>query len=269
MHRRDYTVPLFVCVTCLLSAGCERSMIVGEVVDVKGEALPGVAVGVWGGETRALTDGCGGYNLAFEPGVLALEFIKTGYTPGRLELTVHKARHVEATPVVLWPLPLSKGVYLFEDYRYRQTTVARPRPYRSETHVMICGAKKMPELETSNTQPLVLCYKMPRYDLELCRMEQADVTLPEAADPTYTVTVWISVGSLPVAPEPVDQPDASLVEVRIPNPLEPGVYAVHWGALDNYTTTDPHVFLFRVAGEAAETVVADGADKDAPAPEDG
>jgi hypothetical protein len=31
--------------------------------------------------------------------------------------------------------------------------------------------------------------------------------------------------------------------------LTPGVYAVHWGALEGYTTTDSRMFLFRV-GEA-------------------
>lgn len=238
-------------VVCLAAgAGCTRGVIEGMVVDVQGQALPGVAVGVADGGKQVLTDGCGRYKLPYAPGGLQVVFFKAGYTPGRLDVEVAEARRVEATTVVLWRLPLSKGVYLFENHRYHQLGAAEPKRYRLGDHSLVYGAQKMPEVETLNTTPLVLAYKMPHYDVALCRMQQVEAALPESVDDSYTVAVWVRADPLPVVLDPIDEPDATLIELALSRPLEPGVYGVHWGALDGHTTTDPRVFLFRVTEPA-------------------
>ncbi len=246
-------VTLLVGVAVVLVAGCERSVIEGMVVDVKGEALPGVAVGLVNGEAQGVTDACGRYKLAFEPGALEIEFIKTGYTPGRLDLRVHEARLVDAATVVLWPLPLSKGVYLFEGYRYRQMEAAEPQPYRTNEHDVVHGIERAPELETQNRTPLILCYKMPHYDVHFCRLEQVEAASFQSPDLMYAQRVWVRAESLPVVIDPIDEPEASLIELRLSRPLDPGVYAVHWDALDGYTTTDPRAFLFSLTEPQGET----------------
>lgn len=233
-----------VCATWL--PGCSRSAIEGTVVDVQGEALPGVAVGVAGADNQVLTDGCGHYVLPFDPGELHLEFLKAGYTPGRLDVAVSETRRVDAATVVLWRLPLSQGVYLFEDHAYRQIGAAEPKRYRKGGNALLFGAQKTPEVDTIDPTPLILAYKMPHYDVAFCHMEQVEVSLPESIDDSYTVAVWVRGESLSVTLDPIDEPDATLVEIALSRPLEPGVYGVHWGALDGHSTTDPRVFLFRV-----------------------
>jgi hypothetical protein len=45
---------------------------------------------------------------------------------------------------------------------------------------------------------------------------------------------------------PADEPKHLLGEVRFLDALEPGVYALHWGALNGYSATDSRLFLFAV-----------------------
>jgi hypothetical protein len=243
-------------------AGCRPNVIEGAVVDVKGDALPCVAVTVTheraqGFRARdgaqSLTNALGRYRVPFQPGSVELEFIKTGYTPGRLLLTVPASREVPATTVILWQLPAGKGVYLFENFRYEALSAVEPRPYRAGQHEVVHGAPRNPELGTENANPMILCYKMPDYDIALCKLQLAEVALPGMENVTFTEKVWIRAEPLPVTLERIDEPEGSLFELRLSRPLEPGVYGIHWGALDGYTTTDPRVFLFRVAepGEGA------------------
>ena len=50
---------------------------------------------------------------------------------------------------------------------------------------------------------------------------------------------------------PLDEPDRLLVELAPAAMLEPGTYAVHWGAFEGLASLEPRVFLFRVPDPAA------------------
>ena len=50
----------------------------------------------------------------------------------------------------------------------------------------------------------------------------------------------------------LDEPEKLLVELKATAPLEPGVYAIHWGALEGYDSIDPRIFMFALKAPAPE-----------------
>ncbi len=268
----------------------------GKVVDVQGLALSGVAVALQGTEYQDVTDGVGGYVLRCPPGPIDLQFMKTGYTPGHLAGQSTSAssedangwlKTVNMTDMLLWPLPPGNGVYLFEEYRFRETARTEPKRYlpKQSGGVVaqsghIFATKLEPTLETMNTfggpayreeEPLLICYKLPAYDVCLYRLEQIEAALPrrlgyataaqkesgekkdDAPRPSaFTETVWAPTEAVSISAVPIDEPGRLLLELRPAAPLPPGVYAVHWGALDGHITTDPRIFLFRITDPDAQ-----------------
>jgi len=257
---------LFILSCAFLLAGCEPMVtIAGDqvddqgrpvpaVVDVKGDALPGVAVAVKGTEHQAVTDALGQYRLRCRPGDITLAFIKTDYTPGRLELEVDEPRTVEPAAVTLWPLPPYKGVYLFKDFRYRQTTKTEPKPYKNEDGTPLFGTKVAPEVRTTRPEPLLIGYKLPSYDVRLARLRDQEASPLGTAgqgDNAFRESIWAPAGAIGVMANPIDEVDRLLLQFQPAEPLEPGVYALHYGALNGYTSTDPFIYLFRVAAPGA------------------
>ena len=256
-------VTLGCCAAAFLAlAGCERTVTIhGSVVDVRGEHLPGVAVTVEGAEVQTLTDPRGLYTLHCAPGPLTLQFLKTDYTPGRLELNSGEARVVEATEVLLWPLPSAKGVYFFEGGHYAEAARVTPKRFTAKDLGAVLGTRANPELATLNPQPLIVCYKLPPYDVRLDRLRQVETTTaaPQKtedkgqkteASASPAETVWVPDKPLTVIATPIDEPDRLLVELRPTAPLPPGVYAAHWGAFDGHMSTDPNIYLFRITEPA-------------------
>ena len=252
--RRSGGVFLLAVLVCL--GGCEPTVLIrGSVLDVRGQALPGVAVTVRDTGEQATTSGVGSYSLRCLPGIHDLDFMKTGYTPGRLYIEADALRSVEATEVRLWPLPPGTGVYLYEDYRYFEATRAKPDAYIAMDGSPVHGTKKTAELATASAEPLLICHKLPPFDTHLYRLHPTEAAVPPqpsdpssaAAAPSFTETVWAPADAFTVIPVPIDEPEQLLIELRLTAPLPPGTYAVHWGALDGHTTTDPRIFLFRVA----------------------
>lgn len=248
----------------LLSAAfvaCDRAVIEGTANDTKGEALPGVVVTVEGGEAQAVTDALGRYKIPYEPGAVELVFMKTGYTPGRLVIEIAELRHVSARPVALWCLPQSPGAYLFEDYRYRPAAPETPKPFTTPDGAgIVHGIQRLPDLEeTVFREPVLVVFKMPLYDVRLCRLSTVQAAPPEAASSAgadvETKEVWQAEAPLPVEVLPVDEPKRRLAQLRLFRPLESGVYAVHWGSLEGYASTDPRAFLFRVIDPAQADLV--------------
>lgn len=246
---------LALCVCCLL--GCDRNLIQGRALDVQGETLPGVSVVVEGSDYQALTTPKGEYAIPYEPGSLALNFLKSGYTPGRLELTVEQSKVVEAADVTLWRLPESWGVYLVENARYQATTAVEPKPFLTVTGSTVFGARNGPEAMTTNRSPMIVCYKLPRNEARLCRVAPITIELRppegkkkgekgEKGGKGEEVTVWTPVESLPATVTPIDQPEGLLLQIQYAGPLAPGCYAVHWGALEGYPETDKRMFYFTV-----------------------
>jgi len=267
------------CATIGLAAGCDRTVTIrGDlsdaegwpipgIVDVRGEGLPGVAVSVHGTSIQAVTNTLGQYRIRCAPGEIRLDLMKSGYTSGQLFFNVDSPRTVEATQAILWPLPPTWGAYLFEDFRYRECTRIEPRRYRREAGgPPFFGTKIRPAAYTTNTSPLIVTHRMPAYDLRLYRLEELTETLTHDDGSTYEDTIWAPAGALPVYPDAIDEPDRRLVEVRLQQDLELGTYAIHWGALDGYTTTSPFIFLFEVVDpESLEAEIEETEEESTPA----
>ena len=245
-------------VLCAGLPSCRECVIRGTVVDFKGEALPGVAVGVADGGRQALTDALGEYKLKCEPGTMELCLMKTGYTAGHLALDIAEPRLVTARPVVLWCLPPGAGIYLLEDHAYRKTFSMVPRPFVSESGGLVFGLSRLPQLPgTLAPLPSIICHKLPFHDLAVCRLDTTEASPLEAVDTTQRV--WAMAEPLAVAARPIDEPERALWEVQLSDNLAPGVYAVHWGALSGHDSTDPRMFLFRVGDEAPAEETAEEA----------
>lgn len=262
------SVFVFLLMAAMLNA-CERPLILrGQVKDVQGQTLPGVAVTVRNSEYEAATDGLGHYSLRCSPGALTVDFMKTGYTPGVLEAEVKDRIMVAARDVVLWPLPVRKGVYLFERFRYHETTRTEPKRYLSTENKPIFGMKRDPACSTQIPitggkgfqEPLIIAFKMPDYDLQLNRVNKIEAVIPQQrpvqpletssgglpASPLVKDSVWAAVDAIETLLAPVDEQGRQLYIVCPLKPLTAGVYAVHWGALEGHASTDPAVYLFQV-----------------------
>ncbi len=241
----------------LCIAGCDRTVVIqGRVVDVNQHALPGVAVGIRGAEYDAVTDALGYYELRCAPGPLSLEYLKTGYTPGRLEHMDpaimgegFHIRFVKAVDVLLWPLPPGKGLFLFqrEQARYLEANPAQAKPFIGKDGPVF-GIQTAPELKLNDTQPFLASYRLPAYDVRLDKLHEAETALPATmAPPAFTERAWVREANVPIVAIPIDEPGEYLLELRPAQPLEPGRYALHWGALDGHTSTEERLYLFEIA----------------------
>lgn len=229
---------------CLGGACCNRAVVEGAVVDVQGSPLPGVTVRASGGEAETITDALGRYALTTRPGIRGLDFIKNGYTSGYLALEVNEARSLTASTVSLWCVPQGAGVFLFEDYRYRRTTPMEAERFGMQNSILF-GVSKLPDLEaTGSPEPLLVCHRMPPYDVRMGRLHAVQAISSQAGKGQQEA--WVQDVSISVELAPIDEPERLLLQVRAAEPLTPGVYAVHWGALEGHTTTDPRIFMFRV-----------------------
>lgn len=241
-----------------LLAGCDHTATIeGIVVDTRDQPIPGVAVTADNGEHEAISNALGAYTLRSAPGMLTLNYLKTGYTPGRLEVEGAAASTIEAVPVKLIPLPPDKGVYLYESFRYLPAGFIQPKPYVQKGGGSLFGTKKTADLATLSSTPTLICYQLPSIDATIYRLEKVEATQPNARSDAYTESIWAPVESIPVLASPIDEPGRLLLELQIGAPLSPGAYAVHWGALDGYTSTEPLIYLFKVVdpdapGEAPE-----------------
>jgi hypothetical protein len=246
---------------------CNRPVIRGTVINPEGERLPGVAVNSVGADYSDLTNALGEFEIRFRPGTVVLEFAKTGYTPARLEINA-SAAPMQQSVVEMWRLPNFSGVYLMENFRYREAPGLELKTYYTENDQPIAGTQREIALSTEASEPLIVTFGMPRYDARLHRLRQMDAYVAEGEQ--VLQTIWVAAESLPVDVVPVDQPEGVLLQLRLDAPLEPGEYAVHWGAFEGYTTLDTRIFPFRVvvpADKAAEAALA--AAEDAISPEDG
>jgi len=254
----------------LAFAGCDRTAVIrGTVVDVSGEALPGVAVAVPDQNAQAASDERGLYQVRCVPGELYLTLMKTGYTPGRLTVVAAPGT-TEVTEARLWPLPIARGVYLFENYRYLEIDRTEPKRYLTRESGLVHAAKKDITFTTETAQPTIICFKMPEYDVQIHQMRDVEASDADLETPNYAQHVWAPVRALPVSVRPIDEPERLLAELRLDGPLEPGAYGIHWGALQGYAGTDSRVFLFRVVSpeeKAAEAQTATDAAPQEPAKE--
>lgn len=223
---------------------CNRPVIKGAVVNAEGEQLPGVAVNSVGNDFSDLTNVLGEYEVRFKPGTVVLEFAKTGYTPARLEMRAESGAVVRPPVVEMWRLPIFSGVYLLEDFKYHEAPGLELKTFYTEDDDPVLGSRREITLATDKTEPLIVSFGMPRYDARLHRLKQIAARVAKGED--VLQPIWTAAESLPVDILPVDQPEGVLLQLRLAAPLEPGEYAVHWGAFEGYTTLDARIFPFRV-----------------------
>ncbi len=260
-------IAVLVCVVAAALGGCDRTAVIrGVVEDVSGETLPGVAVAAPDAGLQAVADGRGNYRLRCPPGPIHLTYIKTGYTTGHLTVTVPGPGPAEAPAVTLWPLPPGKGIYRFSpEFRYHELTRAKPQRYVGKETGPCFGVKAAPGLVFEDTNPMLMAFRTPSYDVRLCRLERIAAARPQTAtapadlpEEAFFERVWAPAEVLPVHLQPVDEPEKLLYELRLLAPLDPGVYAVHWGALEGHAQpveAGQNVFLFRVRAAGEEELV--------------
>lgn len=223
-------------------AACNRDAIEGRAVNMHGEALPGVTVAVEGADTQDLTDALGQYRIAVPANADALLFSKSGYTSAKVPL--EKGRRGTPPEAVLWVLPMNAGVYDASQQTYHESTWVVPKQYYLKDGSAAFGAELPAELLESTTEPFLLAHRTPRYNAQLSRLVPEEARLQGIED--KSIQVWVEAGTMAVGLEPLDPAESSLLRVQIGRPLEPGVYGIHWGAMEGYTTLDNRVFLFRV-----------------------
>ncbi len=221
--------------------GCDRSVISGMVTDVQGHPLPGVAVIADAAAAQTITNALGRYELSAPRGIAGIRLVKDGYTSGYLALESSTGLSVTAQTVALWPLPRGAGAYLVEDYHFRAMPPGEPKPFATETGPVYAMRVVAAIATTDQPKPLIVCHKMPAYDLRLARLRRVKATGPEGG-----FEVWTAESNNPVEALPIDEPERVLVEIRLVDALTPGTYALHWGALDGRTSTESRAFLFTV-----------------------
>jgi len=241
----------------LLLGGCEQvATLRGKVLDIQGQRLPGVSITVPGGPTTT-TDAHGEYALRVAPASLHIDFHKTGYTGGWLEIDIASTTVVQADDIQLWPLPESKGVYLFQDFRYTALDRTEPKRYLLPGNRNVFGVMRAPVLSTTLTTPLLIAHRLPTYDVRAHRIEKTQASLPTASSTTTPgETIWAPTEEIPIIAAPIDEPERQLVDLRFDRPLLPGDYAIHWGAFEGFTTTDTRAFLLHIAAPNEATVEA-------------
>lgn len=249
----------------------------GEVTDISGQALPGVVVRVKGTDFEALTNARGRYSLGATTGLLQLDFLKTGYTPAQMEITVESLGRTEASSVTLWNLPVGEGVYFFENYRYYEASHPRPNRYIVKDMGSVWGTPVNPELiipwydpksDSGKNPPYMIGHKVSAYDGRMHKMQRVNAAVMQTSRPQsippvqseeieYPEEIWIAEKTLALHTTVLDEPGKLLVELRAGDTLEPGVYAIHWGALEGYDSIEPRIFMFHLK-DPAEDIEGEG-----------
>lgn len=255
IHRALRASVVMLALGVLLGACTPQVTVKGTVLDIRGQQLPGVSVTTAGGDF-ASTDAMGSYTLRTVPGSLRLDFHKTGYTAGWLELALPGNTTRQADNIQLWPLPESKGVYLFQDFTYTALDRQEPRRYVDANNRSLFGVVRPPQASTENTSPLLIAHRLPTYDVHVHRLEKVRASLPTVSNVAPGETIWAPTVEIPVLATPIDEPERLLVDVRFEHPLAPGDYAVHWGALQGFTTNDTRAFLLHVGPPTEATIEA-------------
>lgn len=243
--RTRSRILLVICVVC---AGCSRTELSGIVMNHEGEPLPGVSVRAQGTELHALTNALGEYRIAAAAGEYTLLYAKTGYTIFDQVVVAEEAAPSEVPEVRLWNLPPANSVFLYDNTNYTQTTWVIPKRYYMADGTTDYGTQRDAEASSDEAIPIVICYRTPRYDARLTRLREKKAQLPQ--DDKQTFDIWSAGGTVGVDLVPVVHSDPGLLKLEILEPLQPGRYAIHWGALEGYTTLEERIFIFEITEKA-------------------
>lgn len=246
---------LILAVAVLGGASCDNKVVEGSVESHKGERLPGVVVTVDGTRFQAMSNAQGVYKVRHGGAPVVLHYFKTGYAPGILEPSVPQEGRVEAEPLQLWRLPVSHGVWLYDNFNYTRARPVEPERVTLANQTITFGVRRASDVETDVEIPFIVIYgRLPTYNISLSKLDQIEAPLEDLPD--QTATFWVPVRDVPVSARPLDKPEGKLIHVRLFEPLEPGNYAVHWGALKEVSPLDSRAYLFKVLGDEPEGVAA-------------
>ena len=248
----------------LSTAGCAPQVgVQGQVYNIEGEPLPGVSVRVEQLGAFSVSNGSGFFGkrpntLSLPPGTWELAYFKTGFTTVRQSIITGDIRTLEVPPVQLWPLPSAKGVYSLDRLTYRPFTRLTPERHLRDNNTPVFGVKLTPELKLPAAPSMIISHRMANYDWQLSRMEEVRV-LREGFEPyppgetpkeedleARMETIWATSVRLPIQTLPVDEPEQQLWRIVPSVELGPGIYAVHWGALDGDPGTEPSAYLLEI-----------------------
>ncbi len=241
-------------------AGCERAIVEGRALNARGEALPGVVVRIAGTDRQDLSDALGQYRLTSERtrGDARLQLSKSGYAPAEVTVQIGRRLVVPAPDATLWPLPLNPGVYSFSGAQYVSADWVLPKQYYLKDGSTAFGAELPETLRASvdASDVYIVCFRTPRYNARLSRLSTAEATVPGLD--SESLQVWVESGTIGAGLTAIDHPAGQLLRVVVDRPLEPGVYGVHWGAMEGYTTLENRVYAFEIAAPPADEPEADG-----------
>ena len=228
--------------------------IMGSVHDIKGQTLPGVAVTCVETGDQVITGPLGSYRVRFQPGPVTVTFIKSGYTPGILEMDSGGESTIEAEPVRLYRLPVDSGVYFFENLAYRAVDSILPERFVAVDPPLgaIYGTRRRTVSTTEDRLPTLIGFRVPRGGASLYRLRSLDMKVMGPRDQEIPVEGWVPANAVEVDMAPIDEPDGLLRVLQLEEELEPGRYALHWGALDGDRDLDQRAFIFDVVEPAAE-----------------
>lgn len=236
----------------------------GTVHDIKGQTLPGVAVSCKETGDQVITGPLGAYRVRFEPGEVTLHFIKSGYTPGILELDSGDASSIEADPVRLYRLPVDSGVYFFEELAYRTVDSILPERFVAVEPPLgaVYGTRRREVSVTEDAMPTLIGFRIPRGGEALYRLRSLDMRITGPRDQEIPVEGWVPAHAIAVEMTPIDEPDGLLRIMQLQEELEPGRYALHWGALDGDLDLDQRAFVFEVVEPAEPAEAEEGEEED-------
>jgi hypothetical protein len=230
-------------VAALAASGCGQYIVEGVVTDTAGEALPGVAVRVEETDAEALSNGVGRFRVRTSGNEATLIYAKTGYAGARQSVERTDGIVVNARAVALWKLPLRSGVYLLEGGIYREATRALPQRFLLREGGAVYGTRRAADAAVEELLPRLIFFQTPRYDAVLARLMPTEVAvLGEGGE----LPVWTVAGTIKPPLEALPGSENQLFTLRLDDALEPGVYAVHWGALEGRSGVDSQAYLFEV-----------------------
>ncbi len=242
---------LILAVAVLGGASCDNKVVEGSVESHKGERLPGVVVTVDGTRFQAMSNAQGVYKVRHGGPPVVLHFFKTGYAPGILELIVPEEGRIEAESIELWRLPVSHGVWLYDNFSYTRARPVEPERVVLADQTVTFGVRRPSDVETDVDIPFIVIYgRLPTYNISLTKLDEVEAPLEDLPD--QTATFWVPQRDIPVSARPLDKPEGKLMHVRLFEPLEPGNYAVHWGALKELSPLDSRAYLFKKLGDEPE-----------------
>lgn len=268
VQRSLFLIAFVGAVSIFFSACSENAIIRGVVKDAAGETLPGVSVILEEQNREDLSNANGRYSLRAERGNGTLHFYKTGYSSVHLKLDALLFGVNEMPEVRLTSLPAEEGVFFQQNFRYQALEHPRINRYTTASGEPVFGTPVQPGLtlpwkdpgeEPQGNPPVFFAYKVQPYNALLHQLRSIALKQGEAVKDKKESkengnqdTILVADKAIPLISRILDEEEGQTVELHPGEPLEPGIYAFHWGALSGYDSLDPRAFLFAIAEKLVE-----------------